>query len=118
MFGRKKKEILPLQRRCRDSILREALALIAAANKAEAESLESGDAESTDVHEFYRVKAVLEAETALTERIASSASSGLTMREISKELIQPILDSSVVGEAAQLSLDYALRSADSKLKPG
>ena len=47
MFGRKKKEILPLQRRCRDSILREALALIAAANKAEAESLESGDAEST-----------------------------------------------------------------------
>jgi len=118
MFGRKMKEIPPLQARCRTSIIQEALALIAAANKAEAESLKSGDAESTDAHELYRAKVVLEAQTALTERIVSSESSGLTMREISTELIQPVLDRSVVGDVARLALDHALRSAEEKLTPG
>ncbi len=118
MFHRGKKEIPLLQRRCRAGIIQEALALIAAANKAEADSLESGDAERTDAHELYRTKVVLEAQTALTERIVLSESSGLTMREISTELIQPVLDRSVVGDVAQLALDHALRSAEKRLTPG
>jgi hypothetical protein len=118
MFHRRKKEIPLSQQRCRASIIQEALALIAVANKAEAESLRSGDAESTDAHELYRAKVVLEAETALTERIVLSQPSGLTMREISTELIQPVLDRSVVGEVAQLALDHALRSAENKLVSG
>ncbi len=118
MFGRKKKEILPLQRRCRSSIIQEALTLIAVANKAERESLQSGDPESTDAQELSRAKVVLEAQTALTERIVLGESSGLTMREISTELIEPVLDKSVVGDVAQLALHHALRSAENKLAPG
>ncbi len=118
MFGRKKKEISPLQRRCRASIIQEALTLIAVANKAETESLGSGDAESTDAQELSRTKVVLEAQTTLIKRIVLSQSSELTMREISTELIQPVLDRSVVGEVAQLALDHALRSAENKLASG
>ena len=117
MFGRRKKEIPPEQRRCRASIIQETLTLIAVANKAETESLRSGDAESTDAQELSRAKGVLEAQTALTERIVLSQSIGLTMREISTELIEPVLDRSVVGEVAQLALDHALRSAEQKLAP-
>lgn len=118
MFHRRKKEIPPQQRRCRASIIQEALTLIAVANKAETESLRSGDAESTDAHELSRTNVVLEAQTALTERIVLSQASELTMREISTELIQPVLDRSVVGEVAQLALDHALRSAENKLASG
>ena len=118
MFGRKKKEILPLQQRCRSSIIQEALTLIAVANKAERESLQSGDPESTDAQELSRTEVVLKAQTTLTERIVLSQSSELTMREISRELIQPVLDRSVVGEVAQLALDHALRSAENKFAPG
>ena len=117
MFGRKKKEIPPLRRRCRASIIQEALTLIAVANQAERESLQSGDAESTDAQELFRTKVVLEAQTMLTERIVLSQSSELTMREISTELIQPVLDRSVVGDVAQLALDHALRSAQSQFAP-
>jgi hypothetical protein len=46
MFHRKKKEIPLPQRRCRASIIHEALTLIAVANKAEQESLRSGDVET------------------------------------------------------------------------
>ena len=118
MFGRKKKEIPPLQRRCRSSIIQEALTLIAVANEAERESLRSGDAERTDAQELRRTEVVLKAQTTLTERIVLSQSSGLTMREISTELIQPVLARSVVGDVAQLALDHALRSAENKLAPG
>ncbi len=117
MFGRRKKKIPPLQRRCRANIIQETLTLIAVANQAERESLQSGDAESTDAQELRRTKLVLEAQTALTERIVLSRSSGLTMKEISTELIQAVLDRSVVGDVAQLALNHALRSAQSKLAP-
>ena len=118
MFGRNKKGIPPLQRRCRASIIREALTLIAVANEAERESLRSGDAEHTDAHELSRAKVLLEAQMALTECIVLSQSSGLTMKEVSTELIQPVLDKSVVGDVAQLALEHALRSAGNKLAPG
>jgi hypothetical protein len=112
MFGRKKKEIPALQARCRSSIIQEALTLIAVANKAESESLQSS--ENTDAQELCRTAVVLEAQTALTKRIVLSQSSDLTMREISTELIQPVLDRSVVGEVAQLALDQVLHSAGKK----
>ncbi len=92
--------------------------LIAVANEAERESLRSGDAESTDAQELRRTEVVLKAQTTLTERIVLSQSSGLTMREISTELIQPVLARSVVGDVAQLALDHALRSAENKFAPG
>ena len=117
MFGRKKKEIPPLERRCRSSIIQEALTLIAVANEAERESLRFGDAESTDAQKLCRTEVVLKAQTTLTERIVLSQSSELTMREISTELIQPILDRSVVGEVAQLAIYHALRSAKTMLAP-
>jgi len=115
MFHRKKKEIPLQQRRCRANIIHEALTLIAMANEAETESLQTGDAESTDAHELYRTRAVLKAQTALTERIVMSESCGLTVKEISTELIQPVLDRSVVGDVAQLALYHALHSAERKL---
>ena len=87
MFGRRKKKIPPLQRRCRANIIQETLTLIAVANQAERESLQSGDAESTDAQELSRTKVVLEAQTMLTERIVLSQSSELTMTEISTELM-------------------------------
>ncbi|TFH42718.1 MAG: hypothetical protein E4H01_13090 [Lysobacterales bacterium] len=118
MFGRKKEEISPLQQRCRASIIQEAMTLIAVANKVETESLLSGDPESTDVQELFRAKALLEAQTALTERIVLSRSVGLTMREIFTELIEPVVDRSVVGDVAQLALNHALHSAEQKLAPG
>ncbi len=115
MFRRRKKEIPPLQQRCRASIIQEAMTLIAVANKAETESLRSGDAESTDAQELSRAKVVLEAQTALIKRIVLSRSSGLTMTEVSTELIRPVLDRSVVGDVAHLALEHALRSAQSQL---
>ncbi len=117
MFRRKKKEIPPLERRCRASIIQEALMLIAAANKVETECLHSGNPENTDVQELSRTKVVLSAQKALTERIVLSQLSGLTMKEISTELIAPVLDRSVVGDVAQLALDHALRSAEKKFAP-
>ena len=118
MFRQKKKEIPLQQRRCRASIIQEALTLIAVANQAERKSLQSGDAESTDAQELFRTTLVLDAQTMLTERIVLSQSSGLTMKEVSTELIQPVLDRSVVGDVAQLALDHALRSAEQKLTAG
>lgn len=115
MFRRRKKEVPLLQQRCRASIIQEAMALIAVANKAERESLESGDAESTDAHELCRTKMVLEAQTALADRIVLSRASDLTMREISTELIRPIVDRSVVGDVAHLALKNALRKAERRL---
>jgi len=117
MFNRKKKEIPALQQRCRSSIIQEVLTLIAVANEAERESLRSGNAETTDSHELSRTDVVLEAQTTLTKRIVVSQSSELTMKEISTELIQPVLERSVVGEVAQLALDHALRRAESMLAP-
>lgn len=117
MFRQKKKEIPSLQQRCRADIIQEAMMLIAVANKVERESLQSGDAESTDVQELRRTKKVLDAQSMLTQRIVLSQSSELTLREISTELIQPVLDRSVVGDIAQLALDHALRSAEQKLAP-
>ncbi len=118
MFGRRRKEIPPLQRRCRADIIQEALTLIAVSNKAERESLQSSDAESTDAQELSRSKAVLEAQTVLIERIVLSQSSGLTMKEVSTELISEVVDKSVVGDVAHLALNHALRSAKRKLAPG
>ena len=118
MFGRRRKEIPPLQRRCRADIIQETLTLIAVSNKAERESLQSSDAESTDAQELSRSKAVLEAQTVLIERIVLSQSSGLTMKEVSTELISEVLDRSVVGDVAHLALNHALRSAKRKLAPG
>ena len=115
MFRKKEKEIPPLQQRCRASIIQEALKLIAVANKVERESLQSGDAESTNVQELFRTKEVLDAQSMLTQRIVLSQSSELTLREISTELIQPVLDRSVVGDIAQVALDHVLRSAEQKL---
>lgn len=118
MFGRRRKEIPPLQRRCRADIIQMALTLIAVSNKAERESLQSGDAESTDAQELSRSKAVLEAQTVLVERIVLSQSSGLTMKEVSTELVDAVLDKSVVGDVAHLALNHALRTAERKLAPG
>lgn len=118
MFGRRRKEIPPLQRRCRADIIQEALTLIAVSNKAERESLQSGDAESTDAQELSRSKAVLEAQTVLIERIVLSQSSGLTLKEVLTELISEVVDKSVVGDVAHLALNHALRSAKRKLAPG
>ena len=92
--------------------------LIAAANKVETECLHSSDAENTDAQELCRTKVVLTAQKALTERIVLSQLSGLTMKEISKELIAPVLDRSVIGDVAQLALDHALRSAEKQLPLG
>jgi len=117
MFGRRRKEIPPLQRRCRADIIQEALTLIAVSNKAERESLQSGDAESTDAHELSRAKVVLEAQKVLIERIVLSQSSGVTMKEVSTELIRTALDRSVVGDVAHLALNHALRSAEHRLAP-
>ncbi len=114
MFGRKKKEIPPLQRQQRASIIQEAMALIAVANKAERESLESGGVENTDAMELSRAMEVVEAQTALTKCISLSLSSELTMRDISTELIPHVLDRSIVGDVAQLALDHALRGVDEK----
>lgn len=114
MFGRRKKEIPPLQRRCRASIIQEALTLIAVANKAETESLQSGDKESTNAQALSRTKMVLEAQAVLIERIVLSQASGLTMKQISTELIRPVVDRSVVSDVAHLALDHAMRSAQSK----
>lgn len=91
--------------------------LIAVANKAEAESLRSGDVENTDAQELSRAKVVLEAQTVLIERIILSQSSGLTMEDVSTELIRSVVDKSVVGEVAQLALNHAMRSARSQLAP-
>jgi hypothetical protein len=118
MFGRRRKEIPPLQRRCRADIIQEALTLIAVSNKAERESLQSGDAESTDAQELSESRAVLEAQKVLIERIVLSQSSGVTMKEVSTELIRTVLDESVVGDVAHLALNHALRSAERKLAPG
>lgn len=118
MFGRSKKEIPALQARCRSSIIQEALTLIAVANKAESESIRSSGAENTNAQELCRTTAVLEAQTALTERIVLSQSSELTMRKISIEVIQPVLDRSIVGDVAQLALDHALHSAEKKVAVG
>jgi len=116
MFRRKKKrEMTPLQRRCRASIIQEALNLIAIANRAETESLQSGDSENTDARELSRTKVVLDAQSALIQRIVMSQSSDLTMKEISSELIQPVLDRSVVGDVAHLALAHALRGAEKKM---
>jgi hypothetical protein len=114
MFRQRKKKLSPLQSRCRSVVAQEALTLIAVANKAETESIESGDAESTDVQELRRAKAVLAAQTTLTECILLGRSSGLTLREISTELIQPVVDRSVIGDVARLALDHAIRDAERK----
>jgi hypothetical protein len=115
MFRRRKREIPLLQRRHRADIIQEAMRLIGVANRAESDSLKSGDAESTDAHELSRTKAVLAAQQALTERIVMSQASDLTMREISTELIQPVIDRSVVGDVAQLALAHALHGAKKRL---
>lgn len=115
MFRRKKKEIPPLQQRCRASIVQEVLTLISVANKAESESVRTNGAENTDVQELCRTSLILEAQTALTERIVLSESYELTLREIASELIQPVLERSVVGDVAQQALDHALHSAEEKL---
>lgn len=111
MFRRRKKEIPAAQRRCRASIIQEAMALIAVANRAERESQQSADAESTDAQEICRTRAVLDAQNALIECILLGRSNALSMSEISTELIQPVLDRSVVGDVAQLAIHHALRGA-------
>lgn len=118
MFRRRKTSASAAQQKQRRIIvLRDTLNLVRVANDAELESTRSGSLESTTPQELARSRAVRHAQRLLVEHLVRGFESGLTLEDLTSEIIDPVVDESLVGDVARFAIDEALRSASEKASP-
>ena len=111
-WGRKRKTAAQ-QRQSRVIILRDTLTLVRLANEVESES--DRDLKSTSPQDLARSRMVRNAQQALTEHILWGFESGLSLEDITGEVIAPVVDESAAGDVARFAIEEALRGADRKL---
>ena len=111
---RQKRESPSGQRQRRILILRETLTLVRTANEAESESTRHGSLESTSPRELARSRVVSNAQRVLIEQIRRGLESGMTLEDITSEVIEPVIQESVVGDVARFAIDEALRRTSGK----
>ena len=91
-------------------ILRDTLTLVRVANEVESEG--GHDLKSTTSQDLARSRMVRNAQRVLTEHILRGLRSGLSWKEITSEVIDPVVDESQVGDVARFALEEALRGVD------
>ena len=112
-WRRKKREPSELARQLCSALTRDMMELVRVANEAEREG--SRDGESTDVRELARLARVKHAQTVFLDHVVRGCDSGLTLAEISHDVIDPVVEKSVVGEVAWYAINQALNSANRRL---
>ena len=110
-WGRKKEDP-SRQRQSRVIILRDTLNLVRVANEIESESESNRDLKSTTPQDLARSRMVRNAQRVLTEQILRGFKSGLSLEDITAEVIEPVVDESKVGDVARFAIEEALRGAD------
>ena len=112
MFWRKReKNISPDLKQRRADIVRDTVSLVKVANAAEAQSSRDGKLEDTTPRELARARAIRDAQRLLVEDIVRGFNSGLTFEELSRELIEPVVEQAVVGDVARYALGQVIRDA-------
>jgi len=112
---RRKKENPSRQSQSRVIILRDTLTLVRVANEIESESESGHDSRSTTPQDLVRSRMVRNAQRVLTEQILRGFKSGLSLEDITTEVIEPVVDESAVGDVARFAIEEALRGADDEL---
>lgn len=115
MFGWGKKRKSPAQlKQRRVIILRDTLTLVRVANKVESEEAHTGSLKSTTARDLANSRLVRNAQRVLTEHILRGVESGLSLEDITSEVIGPVMDESELGDVARFAIDQAVRGAGRK----
>lgn len=114
-WRRKQREPSEQARQLRSVLMRDTMELVRVANQAEKESYRESGAESTDVREIVRIARVKDAQAVFLNHVVRCCNSGLTLSEISHDVIDPIVEKSVVGEVAWYAINQAMSSANRRL---
>jgi len=114
-WRRKKAERSGLTRQLRSVLIRDTMELVRIANEAEQESAKEAGSETTDVREVARIARVHDAQKAFRDHVVTCCDNGLTLSEISIEVINPVVEKSVVGDVAWYAINQAMSSANRRL---
>jgi hypothetical protein len=112
-WGKKRKSPAQQKQR-RIIILRDTLTLVRVANEVESEEARTSSLKSTTSRDLARSRLVRNAQRILTEQILRGFESGLSLEDITSEVIGPVVDESVIGDVARFAIDEALRGAGRK----
>lgn len=114
MFRRvTKRKSAAKQKLSRVIILRDTLTLVRLANEVESES--DSDLTKTTPQDLARSRMVRNAQRVLTEQLVRGFDSGLSLEDITGEVIDPVIEEAPAGEVARFAIEEALRGADRKL---
>lgn len=110
---RRKRNTAAQQSQSRVIILRDTLTLVRVANEVESKS--DHDVSITTHQDLARSRMVRNAQRVLTEHILRGFQSGLSLEDITDEVIAPVVDESALGEVARFAIEEAVRGAGRKL---
>ncbi|MDX1434934.1 MAG: hypothetical protein R3286_21005 [Gammaproteobacteria bacterium] len=114
-WRRNQRESSELVRQLRTVLTRHTMELVRVANEAEREGIRAGGPENTDVRELVRIARVQHAQNVFLDQVLRGCETGLTLAEISHEVIDPVVEKSVVGEVAWYAINQAMSSANRRL---
>ena len=115
IWRRKKRAAARITGQLRSVLIRDTMELVRIANEAEQESQREAGPENTDVREVVRITRVHDAQRAFLDHVVKCCHSGWTLSEISVEVINPIVEKSVVGDVAWYAINQAMSSANRRL---
>ena len=87
--------------------------LISLANRLERGSLKTGNVEVTNAREVIQARELIAAQDELSKALRKAYSSGLAPREIRTGVVEPVLETSIVGDLAWMVINQALEGARS-----
>ena len=113
MFGwrRKQRGSKELDQQLRTALIRHTMELVRVANEAEREGIRAGGVDNTDVRELVRIARVQHAQNVFLDHVVRGCDSGLTLSEITHEVIDPVVEKSVMGEVAWFAINQAMSTA-------
>ena len=112
MFGSKPKSTTGAARNpSHQEIRHHAGSLISIANRAEAESLKSGEPTITNSGEVLMARELLSAQEELLKSVETAMNCGSSMDEIQTQVFEPVMESSVVGDVAWLVVQNVIAEA-------
>ena len=93
-------------------------ALISAANRAEAQKQHKTGLENTSAGEVLAARDLVGVQKELLRVMAAASCRGMSVAQIERDVIEPAIDNSVVGDMAWLMLSNVLENARNKERAG
>lgn len=87
------------------------LTLISVANRAESQSSKNVGVEFTDATEVAMAREVIDAQQEMIHAVKLACRSGLSLEEIHHNVVDPVIDASVVGEVAWMLINQVIAGA-------